>query len=259
MSDLNYSLLLKKRAQRGSAPISHAAANGVAHSNEAPRFTLLSPPDRLPATIAKRTRRIYDHVASIYPVSTFFFHSKAHACALEHAGIRNGTRVLEIATGSGEMFRRLIHANPEGRTIGLDLSPNMAARTQGRARGEFPEAQAHCGAVDVRTLPFRDASFDAVVCCYLFELLSHGDIRMTLGEVCRVLRPGGTFSLVVIGENSHFFNRLYRVAGKLVPAFWGRQVELAVPELIKESGLRIVKMQSVKQTGYPSRVLVAKR
>lgn len=248
MSDLNYSLLLKKRGP---------AADSV--SEDARPFSIAPLADRLPSTIAKRTRRIYDGVASIYPVSTYFFHSRAHECALKHAGIRNGMKVLEVATGSGEMFRRLIHGNPEGRTFGLDLSPNMAAKTQSQARREFPDAQAHCGAVDVRNLPFRSASFDAVVCCYLFELLSHDDIRMTLGEICRVLRKGGTFSLVVIGENSHFFNRLYRVAGKLVPAFWGRQVERAAPELIEEAGLRIVKMQSVRQTGYPSRVLVAKR
>jgi ubiquinone/menaquinone biosynthesis C-methylase UbiE len=255
LSDLNYSLLLKKRAQRGSASFSTSphAANDAVSRFAAPGV------DRLPDTIAARTRRIYDHVAKIYPVSTFFFHSRAHACALKHAEIRNGMRVLEVATGSGEMFRRLIHANPEGSTFGLDLSPNMAARTQLRARSEFPEAQSHCGAVDVRNLPFRSASFDAVVCCYLFELLSHDDIRRTLGEIRRVLRSGGTFSLVVIGENGKFFNRLYNFAGGLAPAFWGRQVEQAAQELIEQSGLRIVKTQSVRQSGYPSRVLVARR
>jgi len=220
---------------------------------------LLERADQMPRTIARRTRLIYDTVASIYPVSTFFFHSKAHACALQHAEIRNGMRVLEIATGSGEMFRRLVKANPEGKTYGLDLSPNMAARTQVRARREFPQAHSHCGAVDVRNLPFRGSTFDAVVCCYLFELLAEDDIRCTLREVCRVLRSGGTFSLVVIGQNVKLFNRLYSVCGSLVPAFWGRQVECAVPDLIREAGLRILSTHSVRQTGYPSRVLVARR
>ena len=87
----------------------------------------------MPHTIAERTRRIYDSVASIYPVSTFFFHSKAHKCALRHAGIRNGMRVLEVATGSGEMFRRLVKTNSDGKNFGLDLSPKMAARTQNRS------------------------------------------------------------------------------------------------------------------------------
>ncbi len=228
MSDLNYSLLLPRA-------------------------------DRMPRTIAARTRRIYDSVASVYPVSTFFFHSRAHQCALRNAEIRNGMRILELATGSGEMFRRLVKSNGAGQTFGLDLSPNMAARTLRRARRKFPHAQSHCGAVDVRSMPFKNASFDAVVCCYLFELLSQDDIRLTLREIRRVLRSGGTFSLVVIGQNVKFFNRLYDVAGKLVPAFWGRQVEQAVPELIQEAGLRILSAHSVRQTGYPSRILVARR
>jgi ubiquinone/menaquinone biosynthesis C-methylase UbiE len=213
--------------------------------------------DQMPRTIAERTRRIYDSVSSVYPLSTFFFHSKAHACALRHSGIRNGMRVLEVATGSGEMFRRLVKANPDGRTFGLDLSPNMAAHTLRVARKTCPGADAHCGAVDVRSLPFRTASFDAVMCCYLLELLSQDDILLTLREIRRVLRSGGTFSLVVIGQNVKLFNRLYGVGGKLVPAFWGRQVESAVPEMIREAGLRLVTDRFVRQGFYPSRVLVA--
>jgi ubiquinone/menaquinone biosynthesis C-methylase UbiE len=152
-----------------------------------------------------------------------------------------------------------VKANPEGQTYGLDLSPNMAARTQLRARREFPHAESHCGAVDVRSMPFRNASFDAVVCCYLFELLSQDDIRLTLREIRRVLRAGGTFSMVVIGQNADLFNRLYAVCGKLVPAFWGRQVECGFPALVQDAGLRILSTHSVRQTGYPSRVLIARR
>lgn len=223
-------------------------------------YSLLLPrAEQMPRTIAARTRRIYDAIAAVYPASTFFFHSRAHRCALENSGIQDGMSVLEIATGSGEMFRRLVKANPAGKTFGLDLSPNMAARTQNRARQEFPTAQSHCGAVDVRSMPFQNASFDAVVCCYLFELLSRDDIRLTLMEIRRVLRGGGTFALVVIGQDARFFNRLYSVAGKLVPAFWGRQVEQTVPNMVGEAGLRIMTTHTVRQNGYPSRVLVARR
>jgi ubiquinone/menaquinone biosynthesis C-methylase UbiE len=220
---------------------------------------LLPRTDRLPQTIAGRTRRIYDSVASVYPASTFFFHSKAHACALKHSGIRNGMRVLEVATGSGEMFKRLVRANPDGATFGLDLSPNMAAHTLRRARKECPQAKAHCGAVDVRHLPFPNASFDAVMCCYLLELLSQDDIELTLREIRRVLRADGSFSLVVIGENAKIFNSVYRVAGSLVPAFWGRQIETGVPDMIREAGLSVVDDRFVRQGFYPSRVLVARK
>lgn len=203
------------------------------------------------------TRKIYDSLASVYQASSFLFHSKAHACLLRSSNIRDGMRVLEVATGSGEIFRQLVRCNPHGQNIGLDLSPNMARLTLRRARKACPEGKAHCGAVDVRHLPFPSASFDAVICCYLLELLPRDDIRPTLREIRRVLCPGGTFSLVLVAQNGALFNRAYRLAGRLVPAFWGRQVETVAAEMIREAGMRVVADQFVRQGFYPSRVLVA--
>jgi ubiquinone/menaquinone biosynthesis C-methylase UbiE len=222
-------------------------------------FRTQTQPDGLPETIAGRTRRVYDQVAMIYPLSTFFFHSKAHRCAVELSGIRDGMRVLEVATGSGEMFRRLVEANPSGCTIGLDLSPNMAAVTHRRIRREYPHANTLLKAVDARRMPFRDESFDAVVCCYLLELLSNEDIVQTLQEIRRILRAKGTFTLVLIGQNTDFFNRLYKICNKVAPAFWGRQVEQRVPDLIHSERFRITHDVTVRQSGYPSRVLTAIR
>ena len=172
------------------------------------------------------------------------------------AGVRDGMQVLEVATGSGEMFRRLVKANGAGRTYGIDLSPNMAARTHKHVRQDFPKAQSHCHAVDARYLPFREESFDAVFCCYLLELLSRDDIMLTLSEIHRVLKPKGSLSLILIGENnSEFFNNLYEIAGSLVPAFWGRQVQAEGAEMLRAAGFRIQMERLVKHTGYPSRVL----
>ena len=43
----------------------------------------------------------------------------------------------------------------------------------------------------MRHLPFPTGSFDAVFCCYLFELLPIEDVGVALKEIRRVLRPGG--------------------------------------------------------------------
>jgi ubiquinone/menaquinone biosynthesis C-methylase UbiE len=215
--------------------------------------------ERLPETIASRTRRTYDLLAGIYPASTFFFHAKAHRWAVENSGILDGMRVLEVATGSGEMFRRLVRANPNGCTIGLDLSPNMAARTQRHARTQNPGANVHCQAVDVRHMPFRGESFDAVMCCLLLELLAVEDISLTLREIRRVLKPGGRFTLVMIGENSPRFNFWYRVGGGLVPSFWGRQVEQTVAPMLPDYGFEVEVDHRLKQNGYPARIMVANR
>jgi ubiquinone/menaquinone biosynthesis C-methylase UbiE len=217
------------------------------------------PVNGLPATLAGRTRRVYDRLSAVYPLSTMFFHSRAHRCALEVSGLRDGMKVLEVATGSGEMFRRLIRANGSGWTIGLDLSPNMAARTQRLARRRFPAAKTHCQAVDARQMPFKSDSFDAIFCCYLLELLSAEDIVSTLHEFRRVLRPNGKLTLVLIGQNTAVFNACYKFVGKVAPAFWGRQVEQRVPALIGSMRFDILHDQVVRQGFYPSRVLVARK
>jgi ubiquinone/menaquinone biosynthesis C-methylase UbiE len=211
------------------------------------------------ATLADRTRRVYDRLAAVYPLSTMFFHSRAHRCALGASGVSDGMKVLEVATGSGEMFRRLVRANGNGTTVGVDLSPNMAARTQRSARRKFPRASAHCQAVDARHMPFRSESFDAIFCCYLLELLSAEDIVSTLGEFRRILRDRGNLTLVLIGQNTAMFNAIYKVLGKVAPAFWGRQVEQRVPELIESVRFEILHDRVVHQTFYPSRVLVARK
>ena len=116
--------------------------------------------------------------------------------------------------GSGEMFRRLVRANRGGATLGVDLSPNMAWRTQDRVQREFPDSTTQCQAVDARHMPFRDATFDAVFCCYLLELLSGDDIMRTMEEFHRVLRRRGQLVLVLIGQNKAAFNGLYFSGGQ---------------------------------------------
>lgn len=215
------------------------------------------PNGRIHQTIATRTKWVYDHLAGVYPASTFFFHSKAHKIALEMSGLQNGMKVLEVATGSGEMFRHLVHNNPEGHTCGVDLSPNMAARTQAHARRRFPHASLHCQAVDARALPYRDGSFDSIFCCYLFELLSTEDIYLTMEEMQRVLKPRGKLTAILIGQQAEFFNRAYLVAASIVPAFWGRQMDKSAPGILEATGFRVTRERLVRQGFYPSRILTA--
>jgi len=214
--------------------------------------------ERLPVTIANRTRRVYDLLARVYPISSYLFHARAHRLALELAAIENGEKVLEIATGSGEMFSRIAGGNAKGLNVGLDLSPSMAARTLGRLRQEHPEVNCTIEAADSRLMPFRDQSFDHVVCCYLLELLASNDIVRTLHEVQRVLKPDGKFTLIMIGQNHESFNQAYRIASKVVPAFLGQQMDRRGPEILEACGFEIEQTRTVTQTLYPSRIVVSR-
>jgi hypothetical protein len=55
------------------------------------------------------------------------------------------------------------------------------------------------------------------------------------------------------------FNAVYKALGRLAPAFWGRQVEQRVPELIESADFEIMRDRTIRQLFYPSRVLVARK
>ncbi len=205
----------------------------------------------------RQTRQLYDLVAPLYTVSARLFHSRAHRLALAASGIENGMRVLEVGMGSGEMFHRLIKANPNGETIGTDLSPKMAERSQASARQRFPKIAAHCQSADVRHLPFATGSFDAVMCCYLFELLPPEDVAKTVLELRRVLRTGGRLTVILVAQNKASFNALYKIAGKVAPAFWGQQVEDFMAPLLLLHGFALEGDQYIRQLFYSSHILSA--
>lgn len=203
------------------------------------------------------TRRVYDALAPFYALPTLLFHSKAHEVALAASSIDNGSRVLEVAIGSGEMLNRLVEINPDGQTIGVDLSPKMAARSQGRADRLFPNASVQCQAADVRQLPFTSGEFDAIVCCYLFELIPDKDLKDSLAELQRVLRPGGRLTVILIAQNNPVFNAMYKVCSVVAPAFWGRQLDGYVAGLLPQYGFAIESDTHVQQLFYSSRIVTA--
>jgi hypothetical protein len=98
------------------------------------------PVNGMPATLAGRTRRVYDRLAAVYPVSTMLFHSRAHRCALGASGLRDGMEGPWKWPPGGEMFCRLIRAN-RGRLPGRGPSRTWPCARAPRA---IPDARSHC-------------------------------------------------------------------------------------------------------------------
>jgi SAM-dependent methyltransferase len=99
-----------------------------------------------------------------------------------------------------------------GSVSGIDLSPQVvaAARHRARARG----LSARLIPADVRKLPFADASFDVVVSTSTLDHLDRDGYTTALGELKRVLAPGGV--LVVTFDNAdNVGDPLLRVAARL--------------------------------------------
>ncbi len=100
-------------------------------------------------------------------------------------------RVLDIATGTAVIPRRLrASGQAGGQIIGLDLTPEMLAKARRNiAAGQYASPpQLVCGSGMV--MPLGNATFDKVICGLGTH---HMDVRLLLGEVRRVMKPGGTF------------------------------------------------------------------
>lgn len=113
------------------------------------------------------------------------------AAVLDMLGLPLGGRVLDLPCGWGRHANLLAEAGQD--VVGTDLSPVFLAQAaeQGRARGLMPRF----AAADMRELPFRDGTFDAVVNLYssLGLFLDDAEDVRAMAEARRVLRPGGRF------------------------------------------------------------------
>lgn len=104
---------------------------------------------------------------------------------LAMAAMEPGAAILEIGCGRGEGGRLLVKALNPAHLFLMDLDPAMAGLAQGKG------GQVLVG--DAEALPLASGRLDAV---FGFGFLHHvPDWRAALGEVARVLKPGGVYYL----------------------------------------------------------------
>ncbi len=112
---------------------------------------------------------------------------------IRQAALRPGERLLDLATGTGDLALDACDATAGLDVVGADFTVEMMRVGRRRAGAD----RLTWLAADALALPFGDACFDAVIQGYLLRNVS--DIPGALAEQYRVLRPGGR---VVVLETS---------------------------------------------------------
>lgn len=164
------------------------------------------PPDEK----SRRVRGVFDSVASRYDLMNDLMSAGAHRLwkrfAVETARVRPGFRVLDLASGTGDLAMAFAErVGPTGQVVMTDINAAMLARGRDRLIDSghlMPVVQ--CNA---EKLPFADRSFDRVTIA--FGLRNVTDKAAALSEMHRVLRPGGQ-ALVL---------EFSKVWGPLAPAY----------------------------------------
>lgn len=114
---------------------------------------------------------------------------------LDHLKIETGMSILDVGCGTGELWTANLgrFPNPLQLTL-MDLSAGMA----GSARKNLSVPEVSFGSADVQYLPFRAKQFDLVVANYM--LYHVPDIPLAVGELRRVLKPGGILCAATNGS-----------------------------------------------------------
>lgn len=208
------------RAERDPALGPPVACPPMAPSDPPPPEPSASAPswdrDTLPEGEEKvrAVRDMFDAIAPRYDlvnrIMTFRLDVRWRRVAVRRLALPAGSRVLDLASGTGDLCVDLARAGL--RPLSVDLSFGMLAADRSGA----PRVQA-----DILRLPVPDGSVDGVTCG--FALRNLVDLGAFFDELGRVVRPGGRIALLDVGVPR---NRVVRWGngvyfGKVVPKIGG--------------------------------------
>ena len=115
--------------------------------------------------------------------------------------------VLDLGCGAGVLMERLLESG--FKITGADVSDDMLALARERLR-RFPARDFRLWQANCEKLPFDDGEFDVVLCMGIFGYV--GDVDRAVGEIRRVLKPGGIFLMSVRNRANQVLSDPYRIA-----------------------------------------------
>ncbi len=130
----------------------------------------------------RRNRKIYGRWSFVYDLWVPVLYDGARRRAIALLELQPGERLFIPGIGTG---LDLPHIPPGVAVVGADLTPEMLARARPKAAGRHVTLLE----MDVQTLDFPDASFDAVLFNLILTVVPDG--RRAFREGWRVLKPGG--------------------------------------------------------------------
>ena len=153
------------------------------------RMVDLAAKQRMVDAVFHRVARRYDLMNDLMSGGLHRFWKDAMVAML-HPPRNAGYTVVDVAGGTGDVAFRIAEAGGPGTRVTVcDISPDMLAVGQERARARGREDVVHFAAGNAEALPLPDRSQDA--CTIAFGIRNVSRIDVALREFHRVLRPGG--------------------------------------------------------------------
>ena len=136
-------------------------------------------------------------------------------------GQANPKKVLDIATGTGDLAINIAKKTQDAKIIGLDISKGMLEVGKEKISKENLSENIEMILGDSENIPFEDNSFDAITVAFgvrNFETLEKG-----LAEIYRVLKPKGVFVVLETSVPTKIpFKQFYKFHGSVILPLLGK-------------------------------------
>ena len=143
---------------------------------------------------ATLVRGVFDSVASKYDLMNDLMSMGIHRLwkrfAVELAGIKRGQRVLDLASGTGDLADRFAGlVGPEGMVLMTDINAAMLTTGRDRLIDRGAAGNIFYTQVDAQSLPFPENSFDCITIGFGLRNVTHK--QQALESMYQALKPGG--------------------------------------------------------------------
>ena len=139
--------------------------------------------------------------------------------AVRLSGAGPGSKVLDCASGTGDLalaFKRAV--GPSGKVKGTDFNQDMLAFA--RKKAIATGADIDFEVADAMRLPFGDAEFD--IASMGFGIRNVDDPKVCVGELGRVVKPGGKVVVLEFGQPTGLFGSFFRPYARYVMPLIGQ-------------------------------------
>lgn len=175
----------------------------------------------------KQVEQMFDSIARRYDIMNAamslgqhkHWRNKAIKAAVKELPQKAQLKILDIATGTGDVAFRLHELFPSALITGIDLSDGMLDIARKKLK-ELPKKEQELiafGKGDSLAMPFHDGEFDLVTVAY--GVRNFSDLRKGIEEMRRVLAVGSVLCIIELSTPKGWLTKpLYNLySGKLIP------------------------------------------
>ena len=138
--------------------------------------------------------RIADRYDLVNRIMTFGLDRSWRKKTVDNLGLRSGSRILDLATGTADMALEVLRRQSDAEVVGLDPSSEMLAIGREKVQKRQLQESIQLDEGRAESLPFEDDAFDGV--CIAYGIRNVADRPAALKEMARVTRPDGRIAIL---------------------------------------------------------------